>query len=378
VSPRQTQTNKEDLIEGKRTMTVRIDLGSVDFGEKESVLAEAAGFSISVFRYSTGVPAIRVKNTRGEIIVLPYQGHQIWRAIFDGRDLTMKSMFEEPVATRNYLETYGGFMIHCGFSRMGVPGAGDNHVLHGELPNAPYQNGWIEIDEAKNSCTVSGSYQYTVAFNTNYLATSSYALQADSALIDATLKVDNLKKTPMEYMYLAHANFRPVDNGELVYSASYSKEHVRVRKSIPSHVTPPPGFKELIERLGNEPDIHHKLSPDLAYDPEMVFFIDMNTDADGFAHTLLRHPDGGADYMRYLPRQAPICVRWICRTPDQDAIGIAFPSTAEPEGYSAEKAKGNVRTLAGGASWQVDMRMGALNKSEAEAAARQIEKINKA
>ena len=41
-------------------------------------------------------------------------------------------------------------------------------------------------------------------------------------------------------------------------------------------------------------------------------------------------------------------MRWVCRTPDQDGLGLAFPSTSEVEGYSAEKAKGQVVELGGG------------------------------
>jgi hypothetical protein len=65
-------------------------------------------------------------------------------------------------------------------------------------------------------------------------------------------------------------------------------------------------------------------------------------------------------------------VRWISRTPDQDALGLVLPATAEPEGYSAEKAKGNVKTLAGGAEWRCDMELGALMPAEAQAMAAEI------
>ena len=51
----------------------------------------------SAFRYDCGIEALRICNARGEIIVLPFKGQQIWRAGFDGRDLTMHSMFDEPV-----------------------------------------------------------------------------------------------------------------------------------------------------------------------------------------------------------------------------------------------------------------------------------------
>ena len=58
-------------------------------------------------------------------------------------------------------------------------------------------------------------------------------------------------------------------------------------------------------------------------------------------------------------------MRWICRTPDQDGLGIAFPATAEVEGYTAEKAKGHMVELAGGKSWSIAMRMGLLTAAEA-------------
>ena len=90
------------------------------------------------------------------------------------------------------------------------------------------------------------------------------------------------------------------------------------------------------------------LSPELSFDPEVVFYIDYETDGDGWAHSMQVHPDGAADYIRYRPDQLDHGVRWICRTPDQDALGLILPSTAEPEGYTAEKAKGNIKTLAAG------------------------------
>jgi hypothetical protein len=55
---------------------------------------------------------------------------------------------------------------------------------------------------------------------------------------------------------------------------------------------------------------------------------------------------------------------------------MAFPSTSEVEGYAAEKKKGLYVALDGGASWRVDMRMGALSKSETADVIRHIETIN--
>ncbi len=357
-------------------MPVRIDLSSVHFGEKERVLADASGFRISAFRYDSGIAALRVKSNRGEMIVLPFKGHQIWRLAMDGRDLTMKSMFEEPVPHVPYLETYGAFFLHCGATAIGPAAPGGPVGLHGELPNAPYQKGWIVLDEAAGSCAVVGTYEYTVAFSYHYVATSTHTMRANDTLIDVSLDVANLKKTPMDLMYLAHANFRPVDHGELFYTSKQDAKSVRVRTSIPPHITAKPGYPEFLQELSKNPKLHHVLKPELAFDPEVAFMVDMTAGEDGFAHALLKRPDGTADYMRYRPEQCGQCVRWICRTPDQDAIGIAFPSTSGVEGYAAEKQKGLYAVVEGGKSWRVDMTMGVLSVDDTTKIIAKIDKIN--
>ena len=44
----------------------------------------------------------------------------------------MKSMFDEPNLLRQYLETYGGFLLHCGATAMGALSAEDTHLQHGD------------------------------------------------------------------------------------------------------------------------------------------------------------------------------------------------------------------------------------------------------
>jgi hypothetical protein len=198
---------------------------------------------------------------------------------------------------------------------MGVPTKEDTHPLHGELPNAPYQTAYVVVgqDEKGAYIGLGGTYQNTVAFNDNYVAEPVIKLYAGSSLFRVALSITNLKQSDMELMYLAHANFRPVDNGRLVYSAPCTPQHVRVRTSIPSHVKPPPGYVEFIQELGRHPEKHNLLAPDLPFDPEAVFFIDYLTDIDGWAHSMQVHPDGSADYIRHRPDQLDKAVRWICR-----------------------------------------------------------------
>ena len=258
------------------------------FSERERVLVEHGPLTASAFRYDSGVAALRLKNELGELVMLPFQGQQIWSATFGGRDLTMKSMFSQPTATRSYLENYGGFLLHCGATAMGVPTGADTHPLHGELPNAPYQKAWLVAGEDERGAylALSGEYEHTVAFNDHYVARPEVRLYAGSSVFSVSISITNLKNTPMNLMYLAHINFRPVDNGRLIYSAPCTPEHARVRRSIPSHVHPPAGYAEFLDELAEHPEKHNVLTPDLAFDPEVVFFLDYLADPAGWAHSL--------------------------------------------------------------------------------------------
>jgi hypothetical protein len=169
----------------------------------------------------------------------------------------------------------------------------------------------------------------------------------------------------MELMYLTHANFRPVENGRLVYTAPCTPDHVRVRASIPSHIHPAPGYQEFLNELKEHPDRHNQLKPGLRFDPEVVLYIDYKVDEAGWAHSMQVHPDGSADYIKHRPDQLPKGVRWISRTADQDALGIVLPATAEPEGYLAEKVKGNLMVLPALGEFRCDLEIGSLSPEEA-------------
>ncbi len=359
------------------TFTTIFHLHPSFFAESERLLLESDELRATAFQYPGGVHALRLSNAVGSIIVLPYQGQQIWDAQFYGRTLTMRSMFDRPYPTTEYLRTYGAFLVHCGVTAMGVPGPGDTHPLHGELPNAAFRAAALMLGEDDRGpyLAVTGEYRHTVAFACNYMARPTVKLYAGSARLAVSLTVHNLKQTPMELMYLAHANFRPVDYGRLLYTAPCTPQHVRVRRSIPSHIRPAPGYREFLEALAAHPERHNVLAPDLAFDPEVVFFVDYLADAAGWAHTMQVHPDGSADFISHRPDQLRHGVRWISRTPDQEALGMALPATAEPEGYTAEKAKGNILSLPGGATWRCDLEMGALTPTEAAAMAAHIEKV---
>ena len=60
------------------------------FGEAEKTLVKHEGLTASTFLYPSGVHGLRLTNELGHLVVLPYQGQQIWDAQFFGRILTRK------------------------------------------------------------------------------------------------------------------------------------------------------------------------------------------------------------------------------------------------------------------------------------------------
>jgi hypothetical protein len=278
----------------------------------------------------------------------------------------MRSMFEQPFPTTDFLATFGGFLQHCGATGMGAPGPQDRHPLHGELPNAPYPSAFLVAgqDEHGAYLGLGGAYRHTEAFRYNYLARPLVKLYAGSSLLHISMTITNLKASPMPLMYLAHINFRPVDYGRLVYSAVCDPRHMRVRRQAPAHVEVTPAYRDFIARLAARPEKHLLLEPGLAFDPEVVFLVDYLPGPDGWAHALQVHPDGSADVVRHRPEQLPCGIRWICRTPDQDALGMEA-GTAEVDGYTAEKEKGHLKELGAGQVFHCELQAGMLTPQEA-------------
>jgi len=356
---------------------VIINLRPEHFEKAETTLARIGGLEASAFRYSTGVPALRLSNEVGQIVLLPFQGQQIWDAEFLGRRLTMASMFEEPLPTQNYLGTYGAFFIHCGATAMGNPGPTDRHPLHGELPNAPYGSAQLLIgsDCERHFMALTGVYRYRVAYTSNYVAEPSVRLTSGSCRIAAEITIRNLRHSAMELMYLAHINFRPVDGARLVDAVPDDADHIRLRTTVPGGLAQSAEHRALIDANLKDPATHRHIAPGRRLDPELVMTLAYPTGSDGWAHSMQIHPDGAADFVSHRPDELGHVVRWMSRTGDEDALGIALPATAGADGYTAEKAKGNVKALAPGGFFRCRLQFGALSPEDAREMQRGIEAL---
>lgn len=352
------------------------------FEEKEKLILDNGVMKAYAFKYSTGVAAVRVENEKGYFILLPYQGQQIWRAKFLGKSLTMKTSFAEPVPTNDFLETYGCFYMHCGVRAMGVCGPEDTHQTHGELTVAEYKNAWLLSGEDEKGAyiAVSGEYVGKKSFCYHYRFVPECRLYADETLLNVSVHLENLRTTPFTYMYLGHANFRPVDGSELVYSAKYDAEHIKVHKIIdpdtPKEIAEP--LAAYMDAVQENPELHHKIgAPNQYYDPEICFTVYYEKDENGMAHTMQRMPDGNAFYITHPVEALPIGIRWMARTGDEDSLGMVLPATAEHLGFTHAKNNGQLKTLEPGAQLNFQIKLGLLEADGAEAVAKKIEAIVK-
>jgi hypothetical protein len=263
--------------------------------------------------------------------------------------------------------TYGCFMFHSGILRNGCPTPQDDHPLHGEMPCAPMDSAWLEVGEDASGAflRLGGEYEYVMGFGDHYRARPGVTLRAGSALFDIGMDVRNLAGKPMELMYMAHMNYAYVADGQFVEPLGV--ERVRVRSSVPAHVKPTPAWSAYMAELTEDPSRLQTLNTPELYDPEIVCFFDgVRADAKGDAHFLLKHAQGQAFYTRYKPAQFEHAARWILHNADQQVAAFVLPATCEPEGYLAEKAKGNVRMLGTGESASFSVTTGYLAAGEVQ------------
>jgi len=332
-------------------------------------IVKAAGCSATLFTYESGIEAVRLKNARGHLVVLPYFGQMIWQAMFDGVDLTMQSRFTEPRPASDIVGTYGCLMYHSGLLRNGNPTAEDTHALHGEMPVAPMQRARIETGEDAQGpwLALVSEREYLMGFGDHYLAQPRVVIRPDSATFEVCMEVENLSRNPMDLMYMCHANFAYVEGARIIQPAAFTAADTVIRSSVPAIVKANDAYLARLEQLRHDPASTEVLSAELQPDPELVFYIkNLRKAEDGQVHVMLRRPEGDAFTVNYNPEHFPFLTRWILANNMQKVCAFAMPATCGVEGYLAEKRAGNVRSLAGGERACFSMTLGYLNAQESQ------------
>lgn len=350
------------------------------FGEKEREIARFAGMTAHLFRFDSGIEAVRLSNRRGHLVLLPFFGQMVWDAVFDGVDLSMRDMFSMPRPADVIVGTYGCFAFHSGLLANGCPGPGDTHPLHGEMPCAPMDGAGLETgrDAEGPYLALTGEREYAMGFGAHYRARPRVTIRPDSGLFDIAMSVENLSGAPMDLMYMCHVNFAFAEGARIIQPAGFTPADTVVRTAIPGHVRPTDDYRALIDALAADPAVMEVLDEPARYDPEQVFYIrNLRTRPDGRTRVMMRRPEGDAFSIAFDRRAFPHTVRWVLVNSDQAVAAFALPSTCEPEGYSAEKRKGHVRTLPGGETARFTVRLGHLDAAETPAAEAEIDALGR-
>ncbi len=345
------------------------------FTETERPILRSGDLAASLFRYPTGVEAVRIANPRGSVVVLPFMGQMVWRATFDGVELAMRGMFDMPRPSTTILDTYGCLAYHAGLLRNGTPAPEDTHPLHGEMPCMPMDDAGLEIggDQRGVWMAVTGLRDHAQGFGARYAVRPRVALRAGSTDFAMEIAVENRAKAPMDLMYICHANFGFPEGARIVQPVPFDPEHVVTRTAIPGHVKPTERYRALVRDLAADPSGAEVLDDPSRFSPEQVFYIEgLTPGADGLVHFLLQRPEGDGFTVAYDPVALPHAIRWLMADGDHEVAAFAMPGTCEPEGYIAESRKGHVRSLAPGEQARFTTHLGYADRAAAADLARLI------
>jgi hypothetical protein len=325
-------------------MTGIIELQREFFKENRAVIFKNNEFTVSLFRYPSGVEAVELANSRGKMVVLPYMGQIIWDLVFDDVDLKMKNMFSQPKKVTEIIDTYGCFAFHSGLLSNGCPGPEDDHVLHGEMPCANMDQAWLEVSD--NIVKICGATEYTKGFGHHYLAKPTVTMLAGETFIEIGMNVKNLSGAEMPLQYMCHTNYAYFDHALLKQNIPDSA--FILRESIPDHVKPTEKWLKFNEELRNSNETLKTLDSPKMYDPEIVFFADHLDQYQKEAEFEMVSPQGFTLFTKFSTDEFNYATRWVLHNEDQQVAAFVLPGTCRPEGFLAAKKSGSLIMLSPG------------------------------
>lgn len=364
---------------GNHMELTRINFKPYFFTDRPLDLLKDGEFSATAFKYETGVCGLRIKNRHCSMVVLPYMGQQIWEAEFEGRNLTQKSIFEQPQNTRKFGDNYGALLVHCGLTNINCAGEGEDYPLHGELPFAYYPETYVGIgrDEKGKYLVTGGKYVYKNSQEYHYSYSPQLRIYEDSTMAEMYIDIHNRRGREFEYMFMCHMNWLAVEGSEIVYSAKKDKEHI-----IPDPDEPvgtgkrEKMMREYAKRIKEDPTIADVLDRSTqCNDPEMCINIKYEADKEGWAHAMEVMPEGDACYVRFRTKELPYALRWICRTEDEDGIGIALPTTGTNRSTAYQRAHHLYNTIPPGGHEELRFDFGYLDQERTESMKKHIDDI---
>ncbi len=313
-----------------------------DFSSNKKTILENEHFKVETFKYSSGIEAVNLINSKGFTTILPFYGQIIWDVVFDDVSLTMDHMFKEPKLGSEIVDTYGCFAFHSGLLANGCPGEEDTHPLHGEFPCSQMEMSYLRFSEEK--IMLFSEFEYVKGFGHHYQAVPNVTMYKDATQLQISLEVQNLSNyQPMPLQYMCHMNYAYIDNAQM--SQNIPNEAFRLRTSIPGHVNPTAEWTAYMKELEQSGEIIGQLERPDMYDPEICFFGENLNNYIEQAEFEMKK-DNQQFFIRFNTAEFPYTTRWLLHNADQKVAAFALPATCLPEGYSAAQKAGSLIQLA--------------------------------
>ena len=245
--------------------------------------------------------------------------------------------YHDPEGLRWLRSFNAGLLTGCGLAHAGSPEVEEGMRvdgplgLHGRLSNLPAENVSVS-EEWVNGCfvlSVSGTVREASFFGENLelKRTISTAMGDNSITITDVVKNRGVRPSPLMMLYHINAGF-PLLSETAVLEA-------RVAQTTPRNDDAAKGI-----------DAWRQCQKPTAGYAEQCFYHDITAGDDGMARMTLRNPQAGmAIEVAYRKAELPFFTQWKMMGEQEYAMGLE-PGNCHPEGQSAEKARGTLKTIA--------------------------------
>lgn len=253
---------------------------------------------------------------------------------------------EQGMAYRNNLGA--GFLYTCGLSNVGEGCQEDGfyHYVHGNLKNIPARNVCRETIWDGDDCDVriAGEVRDAAFFGRNLLLHREYRARIGEKRIFIEDRFENQGFAPEQLMLLYHLNlgYPILDEGtELIAPVEREEalsEHTR-RNDV--------NYARMIPPIDNNTEYLHALT--------------LRSDADGRTLVAAYNESLGLGlYVRYNTDLMRYLIEWKCMSSGDYALGV-LPASCKPLGRAADRASGEMRTIAPGEVLHAKLEIGVID-----------------
>lgn len=330
-----------------------------------------------------GVQVVEIDNGTLSVAVLPTRGMGVWKGRCGDTALGWESPVKDPVHPAfinppergglGWLKGFNEWIVRCGLNSMGAPGTdtvldysgNPSEVqlsLHGNIANTPARR--VELEVTEEAIILRGEVDETMMFGPALRLNTELRMGLGSKTLEIYDTVTNLGNVPVEHELLYHINYGPplLEKGSRLVTPF---KHVAPRD---------PRAAEGIKTFDRYS------SPQTGFVEQAYFFEQLGKRGSRETLALLRNAAGNrASLLRYSLKDLPCFTLWknTASTAEGYVTGLE-PCTSYPNTRHAEREKGRVITLEGGASRDVRLSIEGLDtKTAVQAAEGEIRKLQK-